>query len=536
MMLFLLPVLIGVALATGILHVWLWRHRRQDRLAPCVAGWCLGTLVGLVAHYVQLATADPAWAVFGAKLAWVAAALLLPFTIGLAHGLSGRPLPRRTLTVVVGASLGIAGLVVFTDLVVTTRVSFKADLLSPAFLHVEPGPLMALLAPATATAFLYFWRTALGRGAQLEPGERRLVQAGFVVYVALGVNDILHAARVIRAERVFDLAFVAVAAGFTYILVRRYGRVHDHLEEEVAARTRDLETRTLWLDGLVRAGQSLMAGLDLTRTLERITAEARQIAGSPHVNVLLVDRQAGIFRLGAASGAPVPEGFCHELDHSYSGKVARTGRPLFVADVQNTPGNPLADRDREYGLVTYLGLPIKKGGEVLGVLTINTEAPREYPPEELAYLSSFADQAGTAIDNARLFGEAAKRERRLATLTTLTQGLTSTLSADEVLDRIARDSVALFGASVTRLWVVEDGGRTLGLRAEAGQRTMGTGLTRIAIGQGIVGRVAATRTPVVIEDLENDERRLNSERLRSEGLVSLAVVPLMRADRMMGAL
>jgi len=329
------------------------------------------------------------------------------------------------------------------------------------------------------------------------------VQAGFVVYIALAINDILYGARVIRSERLFDLAFVAVAAGFTYIAVRRYGHVHDHLEEEVVTRTRELETRTLWLDGLVRAGQGLMAGLDLPSTLQRITAEARQLAGSPHVKVLLVDRAAGIFRVGATSGAPVPESFRLELGQSYSGKVARTGRPLFVADLQRAPGNPLAERDRELGLVSYLGLPIKKGGEVLGVLTINTEAPREYLPEELAYLSSFADQAGTAIDNARLLGEASNRERRLTTLTTLTQGLTSTLSADEVLDRVVRDAVELFGSSVARLWLLEEGGRTLGLRAEAGQRTNVTGVTRMAVGQGIVGRVVATQTPVVIDDIEN---------------------------------
>jgi signal transduction histidine kinase len=40
---------------------------------------------------------------------------------------------------------------------------------------------------------------------------------------------------------------------------------------------------------------------------------------------------------------------------------------------------------------------------VVGVLILNTTAPRAYTPEELAYLTSFADQAAIALENARLY-------------------------------------------------------------------------------------------------------------------------------------
>jgi len=82
-------------------------------------------------------------------------------------------------------------------------------------------------------------------------------------------------------------------------------------------------------------------------------------------------------------------------------------------DAQNDPRNLARDRDRELGIVTYLGLPIKKGEEVLGVLTFNTTSPSQYTPEEMILLTSFAAQAAIAIEHARLYEEVTQHAETL---------------------------------------------------------------------------------------------------------------------------
>ncbi len=159
------------------------------------------------------------------------------------------------------------------------------------------------------------------------------------------------------------------------------------------------------LAALLRAARTVMAGLDLKATLERITDEASRIAGTPHVKVLLLDPEAKVLRPAAVAGAPVPLGFEVALGTSLSGVVATTGEPLFLPDAPNDPRNLLRDRDREMGIVTFLGLPIRFGEKVLGVLTFNTTYPHDYAADELAYLGSFADQAAIAIENARLYSD-----------------------------------------------------------------------------------------------------------------------------------
>lgn len=174
------------------------------------------------------------------------------------------------------------------------------------------------------------------------------------------------------------------------------------------------------LAALLRAVRTMLGGLDTNTILERIVHEAAAIAGTPRVNLLLVERETATLRLAAMAGRPVPPDFALPLGESYSGQVATTGRPVFVADVQGDANNVLAQRDREAGIVTYLGLPVKIRDTVLGVLSFNTTAPRRYSAEDLAYLGSFADHAAIALDNGRLYEDA---QRALGDLRTMQRKL-----------------------------------------------------------------------------------------------------------------
>jgi signal transduction histidine kinase len=170
------------------------------------------------------------------------------------------------------------------------------------------------------------------------------------------------------------------------------------------------------LEALLRATRSVMSGLDLQGILDRILAEAAQISGCSHVKVLLLDKEAGVLRVGALQGTAMSAGDRLPVGMGHSGIVAATGQPLISEDCPNDPRNAYAKRDGELGIVTYLGLPIKSRDEVIGVLTFNTTSPRHYTSDDVAYLTSFADQAAVAIENARLFEQVRTGRERLQIL------------------------------------------------------------------------------------------------------------------------
>ena len=169
------------------------------------------------------------------------------------------------------------------------------------------------------------------------------------------------------------------------------------------------------LAALLRAARTVMGGLDTKTILESIVQEAATIAGTPHVKLMLLDRDRSALRVAALVGSPVPPDFTVAHGTSYSGQVAATGQPLFIADTRDDPDNPLAERDRERGIVTYLGLPVKIRDTVLGRAELQHRRRRTAtPPTTSAYLGSFADQAAIALDNARLYEDAQRALERSA--------------------------------------------------------------------------------------------------------------------------
>jgi len=167
------------------------------------------------------------------------------------------------------------------------------------------------------------------------------------------------------------------------------------------------------LAALLRAVRAMLGGLDTKTILETIVAEAAAIAGTPHVSLLLLDPETRTLRLAAVAGSAVPLDAALPLTERYSDQVAATGAPVFVPDTRADPRTRLAPRDRDAGILTYLGLPVSSRDTVLGVLTFSTTTPRRYAAEELASLGSFADHAAIALDNGRLYDDAQRALRDL---------------------------------------------------------------------------------------------------------------------------
>jgi signal transduction histidine kinase/DNA-binding response OmpR family regulator len=295
------------------------------------------------------------------------------------------------------------------------------------------------------------------------------------------------------------------------------------------------------LGALLRSTQTVMAELDLQVILERIVAEASHIAGTPQVMILLVDQEAQVLRVGAAAGSPVPSEFQVPLGSGCAGTVASTGQPLFIADAQNDPESLLTQWDREIGIRTRLGLPVKVRDEVLGVLTFNTMSPYQWSEDELAFLASFADQAAIAIEHARLYERQKIRATRLQTLSRLNQLFSASLEMDQVLHEIAKAAAEPMGAAVVSFWIVDEAEQILEARAFS-DKAIGADhpVKRLRFGQGVVGWVATHRQPANVPDVFADARFLCTgdglEWWQRHQLCSLFELPIILDDKLLAVL
>jgi hypothetical protein len=128
--------------------------------------------------------------------------------------------------------------------------------------------------------------------------------------------------------------------------------------------------------------------------------------------VLLETAAAIGFRVDIASTA-VPEA---AGESSPSVWVAVHGRPLTVDDLSEDPRFARSyDRPARGTVASYLGVPLRIGNDVIGVLEVFSRERRSWRGDEVRLLLTFASQAAVAFQNARLAQEN-ERARRTARL------------------------------------------------------------------------------------------------------------------------
>ncbi len=166
--------------------------------------------------------------------------------------------------------------------------------------------------------------------------------------------------------------------------------------------------RNAELEALRQASLKLTSSLELEPVLEAILEGALNLTSAKDAHAFLYDGERLSF--GAAMWAP---GFARELYHTprpngltYS--VARSGEPVVVSDARD---HPLYKDTPWDGAI--VGLPLRIGQRVVGVMNLAFAAPRSFDHAELRILELFADQAAMAIENARLYHDLRERVAEL---------------------------------------------------------------------------------------------------------------------------
>ena len=89
------------------------------------------------------------------------------------------------------------------------------------------------------------------------------------------------------------------------------------------------------------------------------------------------------------------------------GQVAASGEPLAIPEVVGSAGLTPAQAEiaARLGLRAWLSVPVRAGDRLVGVLSAVTSQPSTCSEDDVAVATTFAAQAGIAVENSRLYAE-----------------------------------------------------------------------------------------------------------------------------------
>lgn len=188
-----------------------------------------------------------------------------------------------------------------------------------------------------------------------------------------------------------------------------------------------LKQQTDELDTLKKLSLNLTSSLDLPDVLDAVVTEAmRLIDSTRNVNIFLYRNHKLSFGAALDADGTRNKPWSKPRSNGLTYTVANSGEMIIVEDMKDHPLFRSAPRDWNGSII---GIPLKVGDLVVGVMNLSRVHIGGFKPSELRLLRLLADQAAVAISNASLH-QMISRQAYSDTLT----GLPNRRALDERLE------------------------------------------------------------------------------------------------------
>jgi len=252
-----------------------------------------------------------------------------------------------------------------------------------------------MLALATALALHFFFSRPLRR---LSGIMRRAEEGDFLVRAETRGTDELSR---------LGAAFNQMLARLTSMKAEEIDTHRDlALANEKLALKEKLEERITELSLLFDVAHSLNSTLELSELLERITRLVVERLKIPNFSIMLRNADGLLEVRSAWPQHRGSEGLTFGIGEGACGRAAETLRAVYLPDVADR-SSIFAKRNLVGGTDhgSLLSVPMVHMDTLLGVMNFHRPEVAGFSPEELELLMAVADQAATAVKNARLHAE-----------------------------------------------------------------------------------------------------------------------------------
>jgi PAS domain S-box-containing protein len=354
-----------------------------------------------------------------------------------------------------------------------------------------------------------------------------------VAYIVLRVEDVTELVSLQRGGAPHELSAEA----------RKRVELSEHaiysLAIDLRAANSRLQEENTRFEALFRGAAALseaLAGLPTVSTrgaLQTVIDRARAITGARYAALGVGTDPARPFDpfvvSGLSSEEAAPLGMVPPHPVGILGAVAR-GETIRVAQAKDHPafvGFPPYHHD----VSRFLGVPLRRGPRLLGAIFLGKkiDAP-EFSLQDQMALEVLAARIGTVMEFVSRHEAEVKERKTVEALGMIADAARPHLGRPKMFAEILERTRSILGTDTATILVLAPDGRNLERQATLGP---GGAVTRVPVGSGVAGQIAAAKGPIAFDDLS---KTTSMSRPYHGPLASLAGVALRLDGRLLGVL